>query len=770
MAFNQQAQAALQEERFWEETPEFLDRRTQDKVHPFEKCLRPLLAAMNWGGQERHVLQSLPFDTPISDPAELSAVMVRLGYSITWQKRKVASLRTESGTIIVLLEKKHPLIAQMYKVTDEKNFLAYDVMREDYISIDFDETTALVGLVRPIAEESSRQRETGTWFQNKSVHIRRAIVSLMFTSFVINMMAISTPLYVMSVYNVVIGPKELNTLWFFTIAILGSAALEYYFRLKRGHIVSYVGARFVSVMMIESFSRVISLPLSFFSRVPVSVQVQRFKQFANAFSFFRGGLVTILMDLPFLVLFLGLIWVLGGPIIWIPICIAFAFAILGVITFSVRQHSSAQSGAARTDLYNMTFETFENAESIRQIQGENRWAHRYSNRLRKYLSIKNKSDVLDIVLRTISQYLTVSGGVLCLFVGASQVMSAEMSIGALIGLMMMIWRVLSPLQTIFLSWLQISYMKSTIQQINQLMRLQEDRKVGQPSIITRSLQGNVSFEKVSLRYPDKSDPALNGFDLKIPVGELVCIGGSSKLQTQAAIIDTLLGLIHMQAGDIYIDSLNIKQLDIEEIRYMISLVTPEPCVFQGTIAQNIRFGAPGATTEDIINAASMAGLKDKMLVPDTYMTFGEIEAMSEETAYKLSLARAYCRIAKIYVFCDPSFQQTNAMIQQRIKAMQELHAKGATVLMFSNRQEIFDISQRAIVLAEGRVGADDTPQELKRMKEEAQAQPQGQGGLNLSTKTNTTITGGISPVAARKITSSANNANETGRKNSRDNK
>jgi ATP-binding cassette subfamily C protein/ATP-binding cassette subfamily C protein LapB len=724
MNFNRQASEVLKEENFWEEKPELSRYADTDKVYPFEKCLRPLLAAVNWGGQDRHILQSLPVDSYISDPAELSAVMNNLGYQIIWQEKKVASLRYESGTAVVLLEKNYPLIAQMHKVTDEKNFLAYDVMREDHICVDFDETKALIGLVKPIQEDSSSPDTAGasTWFQVKSVHLRPALLSLMFSSFIINTMAISTPLYVMSVYNVVIAPKELETLWFFTAAILASAWLEYYFRLKRGHIISYVGARFISVMMIEAFMRVISLPLAFFAKAPTSGQVERFKQFGNSFSFFRAGLITILMDLPFLVIFLGMIWLLGGFIIWIPICIAMAFTVLGIVTHTVRKQTSAQFSSARIQLHNMAFETFENAESIRQIQAENRWTHRYSSRLHKYLSVKNKNDVLDIVLRGISQYLVAAGGVLCLSVGAMQVMAAEMSIGALIALMMMIWRILSPIQMVFLSWLQISYLRATVQQVNQLMRLKEDRKIGQPSIIVRNMQGNIFFKDVVLRYPDKNEPVLNGLNVKISAGELTCIGSPPKSQFMTGFIDSLLSLAPIQAGDVYIDELNLKQLDIEEIRHMISLVMPEPCVFQGTIAQNIRFGAMTASVEDITHAAKMAGLTGSFLNPDTQLTFGEIQALPDEIAYRISLARAYCRSAKIYIFCDPVFQQTDRLVEERVKAMQYLHQTGATVIMFSNREEIFDISERAIVIADGRVVADATPEELKRQREEALAQ------------------------------------------------
>ena len=683
-----------------------------DQSSPAGACLKPLLLALGWSGEERHLVEALPHFERVSQLEGLRTVLAALNYKS--EKRKVAASALKPSMLPCLLLHKGNL-SVVLEILDDGRLLVFDGAQNTLAELTAPTRILEILLIREIGRNSAQvPLQRGGWIQSVLVRFKPTFATLLLLSLGINILALMVPVYIMAVYQMAIGTKSFLTL----LSLLGGALLvlsaEMALRIIRGRAIAYLGARVESLVTLNAFQRLLFLPVEATETASIATQVTRLKQYQNIKGLFTGTLASAVLDLPFISLFIVATFLIGGVLGFIPAALVVVYAVLAAITVPMASRHMKKAGAAKTKMRNFLMETTGKHRSIRDFGAQNVWLKRYEGLAGEHMLTQFRAQNFAVTVQTVASALMLIAGALTVGVGCLLAMDGAISMGALIGATTMVWRGLGPIQSAFLGLSRLGQSIDSLQQINQLMRLDLERQPGRHATIYRTFKGKVSLDGVGLRYAGQIEPALKGLNLRIKAGETIAITGNSGAG-KSTLLKVISGLYRPQAGSIFIDDLNARQLDVGELRHAIGVVPQKPSFFYGTISQNLRLAHPTASDEDIEKALEKAGLLDQVQALEGgtgFRLMGSRESrFSEGFLKQLMLARAYVKFPSLYLLDEPGAQLDVAGDQALVKAIEEQKGK-VTTIMATSRPSHMRLADRVIVLDRGQIVLQGPPDEV----------------------------------------------------------
>ena len=494
-------------------------------------------------------------------------------------------------------------------------------------------------------------------------------------------------------------------------------------RILRSRVLAYVGARIDVILGAAALQQILHLPIVMTERATIGAQVSRLRQFEAVREFFTGPLAGVFLELPFLVIFIAVIAVIAGPLAWIPVILTAVFLMAAVAIVPSMRAAVAESGEARARRQSFAIEMISNMRAIKQCALERTWSGRYREVAAKAALANYRTSRISVFVQTLSQTLMFAAGIATATLGTLQVLDGAMTVGALIATMALVWRVLSPLQVGFLSLTRLEQVKLGLKQMNQLMRLKLEREPGRIGSGLRSFRGEVAFRRASLRYTAESEPALFGINFTVKPGEMVAVAGANGVG-KSSVLKLIAGLYQPQAGAVMIDGIDLRQLDVGELRTSIGYV-PQNChLFHGTIAQNLRLANPTASDAELAQAALDAGmLEDILSLPEgfeTRLTDQLQRQLPRGLKQKIILARAYVTQAAIYLLDEPAYHLDTAGDAALMRKLQQLQGR-ATVFIVTQRPSHMRLADRLIVLDSGMVALAGHPEAVLAKMQKAAA-------------------------------------------------
>lgn len=681
----------------------------------YEICLRPFLEALGWEGEDRQIVEALPHMEPIEDLDAFRAVISRFGFKSRTYKLTLNQIGTDQLPALVLLGDDKPVILLSCEQRDMA--LLFDPETFDFREIVLDWTKAVCCIAEPVrAGPPGAEARKQSWFTGAVYSLRRPFTVIAGLTLAANLLALATPVYVMNVYNLVIGAKNLETLGFLFAAVVLIIVFEIFLKRKRGKLLGFVGARLSAGMMNASFNRLLSLPVRMIEAAPIGAQITRLKQIEGTHAILAGPIGIAFLDLPFVLLFFAAIAFISPLLALVPIVLAVVFAVLALLAIPGARRRNADMSAAVASSNSFLTDAFGKMTSIQQLRSERDWQRRFIGVSRDLAHKRYRVQFFDSMLGAVAQSLMMLAGVATLLTGAVLVMSGDLSVGGLIAIMMLIWRILSPIQSVFTNLNRISQFIESIKQIDILMQIPIEHEKGASAPVRRKFRGRVTLANVSFRYAAQQEPVFRGLSLDIPPGQFVCVSGTTA-GGKSTILKLILGLYKPQAGTIFLDGLHLQQLDPAEVRAAISYVPQEPKFFYGTVAQNMRIAAPTATDDEISQALVDAGLEiTSPMFPEaaeTRLTAEKMATLSIGTLQRVSLARAYCRKSPIYLFNDPA-ANLDADGERELERQLGKMKGTATIILISNRPDHLRICDRVLRISKGAIVEDYAPSDAAK--------------------------------------------------------
>ncbi|MGB0682285.1 MAG: ABC transporter transmembrane domain-containing protein [Magnetovibrionaceae bacterium] len=674
-------------------------------------CVVPILEALHWRGDPRHVAEALPHFIDGIDITSFRNVLATLHFEsrpvpLTFKRLDPRLLPClflpQNGDAMVVLEDK----GDSFRVFDGGTNTERDEPKSRAKGTAYFFAEAEVDDMRAAANKVG-------WFKAVGERFSPLIYQALGITLVLNLLALATPLFVMAVYDKVVATKSLPTLGYFAVGVLIALACDIVLRSVRSRILAYIGARLDNIVGNAVFHRILFLPPAFTERATIGAQVARMKDFESVRDFFTGPMALVLFELPFVFIFVVAILVLGGPLVIIPLIMLALYAVLGYVMAPLIRNGVSRAARAGSQKQEFLVEALNNMRAIKYSGAEGIWMDRFRDLSAKTALAGFHTATLSAITNTIAHVLMIGSGVSVITFGVVRVLEGDMTVGSLVASMILVWRVLSPLQTGFLALTRVTQVKSSIQQIDNLMKLRAEREQNAQITPISRMEGHVSFGRVSLRYSADADPALVGISFDAEPGEVIGIVGPNGCG-KSTVLKLLVGMYQPQAGSIRIDNLDIRQLDPVELRHAISYVPQNAEFFYGTIGQNLRLAQPTATVEEMEWACERAGCLNEVLALEQGsgkwkrtgfdVRVGDSGAgqMPSSFQQKLSLARGFLKRSPIMLFDEPGNSLDFEGDQLFMKAVNALRGD-TTMLLVTHRPSHIRICDKLLWLDTGAV-------------------------------------------------------------------
>jgi ABC-type bacteriocin/lantibiotic exporter with double-glycine peptidase domain len=397
-------------------------------------------------------------------------------------------------------------------------------------------------------------------------------------------------------------------------------------------------------------------------------------------------MVLIAFELPAsLVMLLALAFVNA----WVLLVVLAAVGLYAALWFGTRQWNqnstarASQLGGARSEFIS---EVLVNMRLIRSAGVAHTWLKRFQDVSGKAVLASFQDQQLRIRINGAAQILAMCTGLFSMAASAYLTISGNLTGGALVATMMIVWRLTGPIQNVFLATSSLVRTRTNIRQIENLMRLQS---------------------RVSFRYANDADPALLGLNFSVEPGQMVVIAGPNG-SGKSSLLKLIVRVYTPQAGTIRLDQVDIRQMAAAELRSGISYM-PQNCeIFHGTILQNLKLVHPVATDEEVRWAIDMAGLSaDIAAMPEgaeTRISNSRLEQLPYGFRQRLLLARAMLKPASVVLLDEPGTGMDEAGEQALIRCITWLKGR-TTLLVVSHRPGHMRLADRVIYMKGGAVAA-----------------------------------------------------------------
>lgn len=680
------------------------EREVIDDGSDYARCLAPLLHALGWRGDTRHLIEILPHCADDIGLNDLRNILATVDYRSRSLRTTMADIDGRLLPCLFLRSGKPPLLIL---AREGDLFTLYDLASSEAI----EETRPVTGrgqafvFERVEGREQRRTRRTDSWFRDLMTRFRKQLILLTFIGFVATLPGLMTPLFIMLLYDTVISAQSVPLLIELTMAMAALLAVDLLLRLIRARVMAYIATRVGRLVALSTFGRLMGLAPSALIRAPLHAQLRRVRQFEAWRDHFADPLVSVAINLPFSFIFLIAITLLGGTIVLLPLIVMALYAAFAWFAGPVLERHGNNASEARQVRDSCFDELVSEMRAVRLLASEAIWLERFRNYAAgSALAGIRRAKLQDILQNSGQAAVTVAGTGTLLF-GAIGVMNGDLTIGALIACMALVWRVLSPWQQCVSLLPKLAQLKNEVAMLDQVMQLPAESD-NRPRRLTgnRGL-GAIQMEGVTLAYEGASRPALLGAELAVQAGELIAFQGDSGAG-KSSLLKILAGIYSPQAGSVRLDGFDLRQIHPRELRENIGYAPQQPHFFTGTIAQNLRLAHPAASDQDLWTAAIEAGVLDDILrlenAFETRIGDASVGQQSPGFLQRLSLARAYLQRHGILLLDEPGRAldfNGDLALQKKLGS-----TKGRqTILLVTHRPSHLKLADRAFRLHAGRI-------------------------------------------------------------------
>jgi ATP-binding cassette subfamily C protein LapB len=528
---------------------------------------------------------------------------------------------------------------------------------------------------------------------------------VLLASLLINLFALASPLFVMNVYDRVVPNYAEETLWVLAIGMLIVSAFDAGMKALRSYFLDAAGKRADMILSSTVFERVLGIRTS---AKPESVgafanNLQEYEYFRD---FITSATLTTVIDLPFLVLFLLIMALIGGYIALIPLVIL----PLGIVVALVMQQSlkkeigelfrySSQKNAT-------LIESIAGLDAIKAYGAEGQFQRRWED-------IISNIGTQGVKVRALSQgavnattLLQQIAYLLVVIAGVYLITDNQLTMGGLIACTIFTSRALTPLSQVASLLVRYHQAKASLDSLNRMMNLPTERDNESRFLHRPKLTGRIEFKNVSFSYPNSPVKALNDISFTIAEGERVAIVGRIGCG-KTTLEKLIMGLYEPQEGAVLVDGTDLRQLDPIDLRRNIGYMPQETQLFYGNVRDNIVMGAPFMDDASVLRAAELAGVT---AFTNTHpmgfdLPVGERGSqLSGGQRQSIALARAMLLSPPIYVMDEPTNAMDNST-EEQFKARFAEEVKGKTLIVVTHRASLLSLVDRVIVLDRGHIVA-----------------------------------------------------------------
>ncbi|OUS69494.1 type I secretion system permease/ATPase [Pseudoalteromonas sp. A601] len=661
------------------------------------------------------LLSGLPLEQGNLTPSGFSRAAKRIGFKTKVVNKPLVKINAALLPAILLLSDNQACVVTSVDTDTAMVEVIYPELSDSAVHISIEElsqnTTDIIIYAQPEFAFDARspvlqKLSKDGWFWGVIKECRSLYKDVIISAVALGLLSVAMPLFVMNVYDRVVPNQAVETLWVLAIGVLIALTADFALRLVRSYFVELAASRIdvkVSAVIME---RVLGMKLK---NRPTSAGsfASNIQSFEAVRSFFSSVTLIALVDLPFVLLYITVIAIIGVPLS-IPIIVGALLLLFYALAAHRKLEALSEQTMKASSMRNATLvESITNIEDVKSFHSECKTQSIWEKSTIFIARVNAQSRLISGSISTTAAWVQQSVGVIIMIIGVHLVINGDLTQGGLIAAYLLSSRAMGPIGQSAAVLAQFHHAAIAMHSLNEIMEHEVERPPGKHWLSHPVLRGDIQFKDVRFKYSDESNDALSGINLSIKAGEKVAILGRNG-SGKSTLEKLILGLYEPTAGSIAVDNTDIHQIDPAELRHNIGYVPQTVSLFYGTLKDNITLSAWHARDEQIISACEQSQLFDLINShPDGFdLQVGEQgRLLSGGQRQAVGIARALINDPPILILDEPTSALDHAS-EARIIANLKQHSAEKTLIVVTHRTSLLELVDRVIVLDNGKIVAD----------------------------------------------------------------
>ena len=693
--------------------------KTVDKEKELIGAIRLLLRHYGIRKSGAAIRDAVEMPHDVFGPSQAVSALSQFGFKTSFGNIKITKLSPELFPLVAFLKDGSAVLIK--ELVDEESFVvskldgqSKTVPIED-IRMDF---SGYVILAKAL-NKREREERSGHWFFSAFRKSKWLYTQVLIAAMVSNFLSLTTSLFTMTVYDRIIPNGAFESL--LALSIGAGIALGFDFLIKslRARFIDVASKRADLEISRRLFDRILTLTPQE-QRQKTGAMAGTIREFETLREFFNSSTLVILIDLPFVFFFIYVIYLIAGPLAYVPLCAVPIVIIvgLGIQPFLARiTRGSVESGMNKQGVL---VETLNGLETVNATGSGKLMRKRYEEALNNQSDSGNKIRSLSMFIvhftTSVQQYAQVAG----IIFGVYLIVEGTISQGALIGAIILGSRTMSPLSQLANTLSRANNALTAYRNLNDLIGKNFNSSNELSPISRPKLTGEIEFKNVSYKFQGSNQPVIKNISFKIPAGQKVALVG--KMGSGKSTLSRLIaGMLEPSEGSILIDGVDVRQIDPADIRKNIGVMLQDSWLFSGSIRENIQMGFNEYDDDHVLNICKIAGVDDFVgSNPKGYDL--EIRehgvGLSGGQRQTINLARSLLHNPKILLLDEPTSSMDQGTEKKVVESLKRI-SSDKTMLIVTHRNPILTMVDRVFVLEGGQIMADQTPEQLgiKKVKE-----------------------------------------------------
>lgn len=543
------------------------------------------------------------------------------------------------------------------------------------------------------------------WLMEPIRRNRATYRKVMLAAVFINLFTLLTALFTMTIYDRVVPNNAMASLVALSIGLGIVIVFDFILKLLRAYFIDHAGAQIDEEIGENVFARLIAMRLEL-KRGSTGAIAGTMRELEQLRDFFTSATLTALVDVPFILLTLLVVAIIGGWVVLVPALMVPLVLLVGWLAHPALERLSARTMGEGLVKQAVLVETIGSLETVKAAGAAPLLSRRWLDAVRRHADVSLRQRLvgaIGVTFATSAGTIAYAGVVI---VGVVMIANGSLTMGALIACSILAGRAIAPLAQISQLLSRLTSTRTAYQQIDAMMALPPEGPEGEPLHLA-AVTGRIELRNVSFRYPGAAERALSEVSFTIAPGEHVALLGRVG-SGKSTIARLVIGLYPAEDGLVLIDGTDIRQFGPPALRAQVGTAMQESVLLTGSVRENIALGRPNVDDAEMLRAAQVSG---------THQFMGQLangydlkladrgEGLSGGQRQSIAIARAIAGRPGIVVMDEPSSAmdaQTETGLIQRLQ--EEL--KDRTLILITHRPPLLQLVSRIILLDKGRVVTD----------------------------------------------------------------